>query len=73
MLKQAANKILERYVKLAECELNATHRQYSLTDLEKTASQFIKADIARAILFDKVAMCDAFGRSFARVLVKGKL
>ena len=73
MLKQAATKILERYVELAERELNATHLQYSLTDLEKTASRLIKTDIARANLFDKVAMYDAFGRSFARILVKGKL
>jgi hypothetical protein len=72
MQKQTASKILERYVGLAARELNATHQNYSLNDLEKVASQLIDADITRALLLDKVAMCEAMGRHFARVLVKGQ-
>ena len=70
MQKQAASNILERYVELAERELKQTHQNYNFSDLEKVAVRLINADIERASLFDKVAQCEAMGRSLAQVLIR---
>lgn len=67
MQKKAVSNILERYVKLAELQLNKS--TYTNEDVIKVASVLIEEDILRASLFDKVAQADAMGRSIAHAML----